>query len=82
MEFWSKHSRKMFFSLLVVLLYVVVANPSTYNFVGSLELLVGLPGNQQDSCWSRQHINKQKTTANKETPTTNKKNTTTHKPQN
>ena len=36
MEFWSKHSRKMFFSSLVVLLYLVVANPSTYNFVGSI----------------------------------------------
>ena len=36
MEFWSKHSRKMFFSLIVVVIYLVVANPSTYNFVGSI----------------------------------------------
>ena len=36
MEFWSKHSRKMFFSSLVVLLYLVVANPATYKFVGSI----------------------------------------------
>ena len=36
MDFWSKHSRKMFFSLIVVIIYLVVANPSTYNFVGSI----------------------------------------------
>ena len=36
MEFWSKHSRKMLFSLIIVLLYLVVANPTTYNFVGSV----------------------------------------------
>lgn len=36
MELWSKHSRKMFFSLIVVVIYLVVANPSTYNFVGSI----------------------------------------------
>lgn len=36
MDFWSKHSRKMFFSLIVVVIYLIVANPSTYNFVGSI----------------------------------------------
>ena len=36
MDFWSKHSRKMFFSFLVVLLYLVVANHATYKFVGSI----------------------------------------------
>ena len=36
MDIWSKHSRKMFFSLIVVIIYLVVANPSTYNFVGSI----------------------------------------------
>ena len=36
MDFWSKYSRKMFFSLIVVVIYLVVANPSTYNFVGSI----------------------------------------------
>ena len=36
MDFWSKHSRKMFFSLIIIVLYFVVANPRTYNFVGSI----------------------------------------------
>jgi len=36
MDIWSKHSRKMFFSLIVIIIYLVVANPSTYNFVGSI----------------------------------------------
>ena len=36
MDFWSKHSRKMFFSLIILIIYLVVANPSTYNFVGSI----------------------------------------------
>ena len=36
MDLWSKHSRKLFFSLIVVIIYLVVANPSTYNFVGSI----------------------------------------------
>jgi len=36
MDFWSKHSRKILFSLIVVVIYLVVANPSTYNFVGSI----------------------------------------------
>ena len=36
MDLWSKHSRKLFFSLIIVVIYLVVANPSTYNFVGSV----------------------------------------------
>ena len=36
MEFFDKHGRKMLFSFFIVLVYIIVANPTTYNLVGSI----------------------------------------------
>ena len=36
MDFFDKHGRKMLFSFFIVLVYIIVANPTTYNLVGSI----------------------------------------------
>ena len=36
MEFFDKHGRKMLFSFFIVLVYIIVANPTTYNLVGTI----------------------------------------------
>ena len=36
MNFLDNHGRKMLFSFFILLVYIIVANPTTYNFVGSI----------------------------------------------
>ena len=36
MEFFDNHGRKMLFSFFIIFIYIIVANPTTYNIVGSI----------------------------------------------
>ena len=36
MKFLDNHGRKVLFSFLIMIVYIVVANPTTYNIVGTI----------------------------------------------
>ena len=36
MDFFDNHGRKILFSFFILLVYIIVANPTTYNLVGSI----------------------------------------------
>ena len=36
MEFFDNNGRKLIFVLLIMVVYIIVANPTTYNLVGSI----------------------------------------------
>jgi hypothetical protein len=36
MNFFDDHGRKIIFSVLIMVVYIIVANPTTYNLVGSI----------------------------------------------
>ena len=36
MEFFDNHGRKLIFVLLIMVVYIIVANPTTYNIVGTI----------------------------------------------
>ena len=36
MNFFDDHGRKIIFSMLIMVVYIIVANPTTYNLVGTI----------------------------------------------
>ena len=36
MNFFDDHGRKIIFSVLIMVVYIIVANPTTYNLVGTI----------------------------------------------
>ena len=53
MNFFDDHGRKIIFSVLIMVVYIIVANPTTYNLVGSI---VGLDDYDNENMEDRNYL--------------------------